>query len=125
MSPKIIMILRILFGLFCLVFGLNKFIGFMPFPEIPGDGGTLMGIYASSGFLKIIGVLEILGGLALIAGKFVPLALSFMAAIMFNAAIFHGLHDAANIVGALVGLILALVLIFGGYKERFSGILGA
>jgi len=125
MSPKITMILRILFGLFCLIFGLNKFIGFMPFPPIPGDGGTLMGIYASSGFMKIIGILEILGGLALIAGKFVPLALTFMTAIMFNAAVFHGLHDPANIVGAMVGLILALVLIFAGYKQRFSGILSA
>ena len=46
----------ILFGVFCLVFGLNKFLGFLEFPSITGDGGRLMGIYFTSGFMKIIGV---------------------------------------------------------------------
>jgi len=122
MNPKITMGIRILFGLFCLIFGLNKFIGFLPFPPIPGDGGTLMGIYATSGFLKIIGILEILGGLALIVGKFVPLALTFMIAIMFNAAIFHLLHDPPNVVGAILGMVLGLILAFA-YKERFADLL--
>ncbi len=124
MNPKITMVTRILFGIFVLIFGLNKFLHFIPFPPIPGDGGTLMGIYATSGFLKIIGVLEILGGLALIAGKFVPLSLVFMIAIMFNAAIFHLLHDPPNVVGALIGLGLGLVLAYA-YRDRFKGILSA
>jgi len=124
MNPKITMGVRILFGLFCLIFGINKFANFMPFPPIPGDGGTLMGIYATSGFMKIIGVIEIIGGLLLIAGKYVPLALTLLIAIMFNAAIFHALHDPANIVGALVGLVLGLVLVFA-YKDRFSSLLSA
>ena len=124
MNPKVTMGLRILFGLFCLVFGLNKFLGFMPFPEIPGDGGTLMGIYATSGFLKIIGVLEILGGLALLLNKFVPLALTFLVAIMFNAFLFHALHDMANIGGAVVGLLLGLILVYAN-KGRFSELLSA
>lgn len=122
MNPKITMGLRILFGLFVLIFGINKFVGFMPFPEIPGDGGVLMGIYASSGFLKIIGVLEIVGGICLLLNKYVPLSLIFMSAIMFNAAAFHGLHDLANIGGAIVGLILSLALIYA-YRERFTSIL--
>lgn len=116
--------IRILFGLFCLIFGVNKFAPFLPMPEIPGDGGTLMGIYATSGFLKIIGALEIIGGLLLIVGKYVPLALTFMIAIMFNAAIFHGLHDAANIGGAIVGLLLGLALVYA-HKDRFSSLLSA
>ena len=124
MNPKVTMGLRILFGAFCLLFGLNKFLGFIAFPPIEGDGGTLMGIYFTSGFLKLIGVLEILGGLALIAGKYVPLALTFMIAIMFNAAIFHALHDMPGIGGAAVGLILGLVLAYA-YKDRFSSLLSA
>lgn len=124
MNPKITMGLRILFGVFCLVFGLNKFLGFMPFPAIPGDGGTLMGIYATSGFLKIIGVLEILGGLALLFNKFVPLALTILVAIMFNAFLFHALHDMANIGGAVLGLLLGLILVYAN-KNRFSDLLSA
>ncbi len=124
MNSKVTMGLRIFFGLFCLIFGLNKFMGFMAFPAIPGDGGTLMGIYATSGFLKLIGILEILGGLALLAGKFVPLALTFMIAIMFNAAVFHLLHDPANAAGGILGLVLGLVLVYA-HKDRFSSLLSA
>ena len=124
MNPKITMGLRILFGLFCLFFGINKFAGFLEFPPIPGDGGTLMGIYATSGFMKIIGILEILGGLMLIVGKYVPLALTLMIAIMFNAAVFHGLHEPATIAGSLIGLLLGLILVYA-YKDRFSSLLSA
>ncbi len=124
MNTKFAMGFRILFGAFMLLFGLNKFLNFLPPLEIPGDGGTLIGIYATSGFLSMIGVLEILGGLALITNKFVPLALTILVAIMFNALVFHILHDPANIGGAAVGLILALVNVFT-HKERFSSTLSA
>ena len=124
MNPKITMGIRILFGVFCLVFGVNKFAGFMPFPEIPGDGGTLMGIYVTSGFMKIVGVIEILGGLALILNKYVPLALTFLIAVMFNATIFHALHDPANIAGAILGLVLGLILVYA-FKDRFKSLLSA
>jgi len=123
MNSNVTMGLRIVFGIFMLVFGLNKFLNFMPFPPIPGDGGTLMGIYFSSGFMKIIGVLEILGGLLLIAGKFVPLALTFMVAILFNAMIFHVLHAPATIIGAIAGMVMSLALVYfnrDGFKSIFS-----
>ncbi len=124
MNPKITMGVRILFGLFVIIFGLNKFLNFMPFPEIPGDGGTLMGIYFTSGFLKLIGILEIIFGIALLANKYVPLALTILVAIMFNAAIFHLLHDPANVGGAIVGLALGLFLIWAN-KDRFTQVMSA
>jgi len=122
MNEKVTMGLRILFGIFCLVFGVNKFANFLPIPEIAGEGGTLFGIYLSSGFLKLIGILEALGGLALIFGKFVPMALVFLVAIMFNAVVFHILHDPAGIGGAIVGLALGVILVFA-HKSRFLSIL--
>jgi len=115
---------RFLFGIFVLVFGLNKFFGFIPIPAIAGDGGTLMGIYATSGFMTIIGILEILGGLALLLNKFVPLALTVLVAIMFNAFIFHVLHDPAGLGGSAVGLVLGLLLVWHN-KERFESLLRA
>ena len=124
MSPKVTMGLRILFGIFVLIFGVNKIINFLPALEIPGDGGVLFGIYESSGFLKIIGVIEIICGLLLLAGKFVPMALVWLTAIMFNAVIFHLLHDIANVGPAVLGLILSLLLVFS-YRKGFSGILSA
>ena len=124
MNSKVVMVLRILFGLFCLVFGLNKFLNFIAFPAIPGDGGTLMTIYATSGFFMLIGVLEILGGLALIINKFVPLALTILVAIMFNALVFHLLHDMAGVGGAALGMILGLVLVYAN-KDKFKDLLSA
>ncbi len=124
MNSTVIMVLRILLGLFLLIFGINKFAGFMEMPAIPGDGGTLMGIYATSGFMSIIGALEIIAGLALLAGKYVPLALTFSVAIMFNAAVFHALHAMGGIGGAVVGLLLSLALVYA-YKDRFKSLLSA
>ena len=124
MNTKVSMGLRILLGLFILIFGLNKFLNFIPIPLTPGDGGELMRIYASSGFFSLIGILEILGGLALLTNKFVPLALTIITAIMFNAAVFHGLHAPEGLGGAAIGLILSLVLVYAN-KERFSSLLSA
>jgi len=122
MNPKITMGVRILFGLLCLIFGIDKFVPFLDVPPIPGDGGELMSIYARSGFLKIIGALEILGGLALLLNKFIPLAVIVMLAIMFNALFIHLLYDPENSIGAIAGLIMGFVLIYAN-KERFSSLL--
>lgn len=124
MNEKVVMGIRILFGLFCLIFGLNKFLNFIPFPPLEGDAAALMGIYASSGFFKIIGILEVLGGLALIVNKYVPLALTILIAIMFNAFIFHALHDMGGIGGAVLGMILGLILVYAN-KDRFKDLLSA
>ena len=124
MNTTISMILRLLLGVFMVTLGINKFFGFIEIPSPPGDGGELMRIYVTSGFLKLIGILEFLGGLALLANKFVPLALTFITAIMFNAAVFHGLHDPAGIGGAAVALGLCLALVYMN-KDCFSSLLRA
>lgn len=124
MNPKVTLALRVLLGLFLLLFGLNKFLNFLPPFPMEGDFGELMGILHTSGFLSLIGVLEVIIGLALLLGKFVPLALIFSVAIMFNAAVFHLLLDPANVGGALIGLVLSLVLVFA-YKPRFLSVLSS
>jgi len=124
MNDKVKMGLRVLLGVAMIVFGANKFGHFMPMPPPEGEWAVLMGSFVSSGFLKLIAVLEIVFGLLLVLGKYVPLALTIIAAIMFNAAVLHGLYDPANIAGALVFLILSLVLVYMN-KDRFSDLLSA
>ncbi len=121
---KLPLAIRILLGLMMFVFGLNKFLDFMPPLVIPGDGGTLMGIYFASGFMKIIGGLEVVFGLALLLNKYVPLALTFLIAILFNATIFHLLHDIANIGPAIGALLMGLYLVYA-HKPRFLSLLSA
>ena len=85
--------LQFLLGGFMVAIGLNKFLVFTETPSPPGDGGELMRIYIDSGFLKLIGVLEIVGGAALLVNRSVGLGLTLIAAIMFNATVFHLFHD--------------------------------
>ncbi len=57
MNPKITMVARYLLGLMLLVFGLNKFINFMPALELPPDAATFFGALMDSGYLMfVIGV---------------------------------------------------------------------
>ncbi len=121
---KLTLAIRVLLGLLMFVFGLNKFLDFMPPLVIPGDGGTLIGIYFASGFMKIIGSLEVVFGLALLLNKYVPLALTFLIAILFNATIFHMLHDLPNIAPAIGGLLMGLYLVYA-HKVRFISLLSA
>ncbi len=111
MKARLILFVQILLGTFCLFFGLNKFFHFMTFPPIAGDGGTLMKIYISSGFMYLIAALEISGGIMLILDKFKGIAVVVLTAILFNALLFHLLFDRQNFMGALVGLAMAVLLI--------------
>ena len=118
MKTRIINIVQTLLGVFMITLGLNKFLVFIEIPNPPGDGGELMRIYITSGFLKLVGILEVIGGLGLLANKFVPINLTLIIAIMFNATLFHAFHDLAGIGAAFLGLILSLVLVVAR-KERF------
>lgn len=125
MTSKIFTIIRYLVGIGMLVFGANKLYSFMPQPEIlPENMNLLMELLVNkSPFMLIIGVLEFFGGLALVLNKYVPLALIFLIAILFNAALFHLFFDeTANAGGAIIFLALCGSLVFAS-KERFKEIL--
>ena len=51
MNAKVLMVIRILFGLFLLAMGLNKFLDFMPPVELSGDAATYM--------MAIMGIVQI------------------------------------------------------------------
>ena len=99
------------------IIGPNKVLVFIEIPKPPGDGGDLMQIYIRSGFLQLVGLLEMLGGIGLLFRKFVPIALTVIIAIMFNATIFHLLHDPSGTGPAALCLLLSIVLVYA-HKER-------
>ncbi|MDB9932796.1 hypothetical protein OAD28_08815 [Flavobacteriales bacterium] len=58
------MVIRILLGLGMIVFGLNKFLEFMPMPEVSPEMGAWMGAIMATGFvMKLVAVIEIVTGL--------------------------------------------------------------
>jgi uncharacterized membrane protein YphA (DoxX/SURF4 family) len=118
MNKTVILVVRILLGAFMVFAGSGKLIG--GDPGMTGEMGQLMETLGSS-YLMVIGGFEVVCGLLLAFGKMIPVALTIITAIMFNAVLFHILkNDASQSAGAAAGLILALVLIFLGYKDRFK-----
>ena len=125
MNSKVTLVLRILLGLMMLIFGLNKFLQFMPMPELPEAAGKFMGALMESGYLmQLVAIVEIVAGVLLLVGKYVPLALVILFPVMLNALLFHVFLDPAGSAGAAVAVILNVVLFFA-YKDRYSSILSA
>ncbi|KAA1247264.1 DoxX family membrane protein [Aquimarina sp. RZ0] len=123
MSTKIILIVRILLGILLIIFGSNKFIGFLPDFEFANpDAGTLFGALATSYILKTVGLIEVIVGLLLVSNKAVPFALILMAPISVNIILFHATLDPANIgPGAFVFLVNSFLIYvnWNVYKPLF------
>ncbi|KZS39674.1 hypothetical protein AWE51_08465 [Aquimarina aggregata] len=95
---KLILALKILLGVMLIIFGSNKFIGFLPDFEFANpEAGILFGALANSYILKTVGLIEVIVGLLLVTNKAVPFALILMAPISVNIILFHGTLDPANI----------------------------
>lgn len=118
-------IVRTLLGLAFVFFGVFPFLTFLPQPPPPpGLAGDYVKVFMTSHYAQVIGAMQFLSGLMLLSGKFVPLGLTILAAILFNIWAFHLLMEPAGIVpGAVATLLWAIV--FWSYRERFAGILSA
>ena len=122
MNSKITMILRLVLGLILLVFGLNKFLHFLPMPPMEGDAAEFMGALGKAGYFPILGILEIGIGLLLVMNKWIGLALVALAPIVVNFLIYHFAHDIAGTGPAAIVAILTIVLIYanwGRFKTLF------
>ena len=124
MNSKVFMVLRILLGLFVLVFGLNKFFHFIPMDAPTGDAGAYFGALMSTKTLTLVAIVEVLAGLALIFNKFGALMAVILMSVAVNAVLFHATLDPGNIAGAAVMLLLNIAVLFG-YKGRYKDILRA
>ena len=116
-------IARVLLGLIFVVFGSNFFLNFIPMPPPPpGLAGDYFKVFAGSGYMYVVGALQLLSGLLLLIGRFVPLALTILAAMIFNILVFHILMDPKGLPMAIVVTVLELFLVWS-YRDRFAGIL--
>src|SRR5437762_13269791 len=83
-------IARILLGLIFVVFGSNAFLHFIPMgPRPPGLAGEYFHAFAASGQVYVIGALQVIAGVLLLIGRFVPLGLTILGAIIVNIWLFH------------------------------------
>jgi putative oxidoreductase len=113
---------RYLLGLMFTVFGLNGFLNFIhqPPPANPLAMQFFVAVSASH-FAAFFFAVQVLGGLLLLSGFFVPLALTLLAAVLYNILAFHLTMAPASIAPALVAAVL-WVLVFLQYRENFKSI---
>lgn len=124
MNSKVFMVIRILLGLFVLVFGLNKFLNFLPAPEVSGDAGAYFGALVSSKTITLVALVEVLAGLALLLNKFGALMAVILMSVSVCAVLFHATLAPEGI-GPALGLLILNVLTLIGYKDRYRDILKA
>ena len=116
-------IARILLGLIFVFFGSNGFLHFLPMPPLPqGVTGEYLHAFFASGYVYVISGFQVVGGLLLLIGRFVPLGLTILAAIIVNIWAFHLLMAPEGLPPAVVVTILELFLVWS-YRASFAGIL--
>jgi putative oxidoreductase len=116
---------RYLLGLIFTVFALNGFLNFIHQPPPPNPVAIQFLVSVSeSHFAAFFFAIQLLGGLLLLSGFFVPLALTVLAAELYNILAFHLTLAPATIAPALVASVL-WVLVFLQYRASFKGIFSA
>jgi uncharacterized membrane protein YphA (DoxX/SURF4 family) len=81
---------RILLGIVFTVFGANGFLHFIPIgPPPAGLAGQYLGALEMSHYLAVVFALELVAGILLLVNRYVPLALTTLAAIIANILLFH------------------------------------
>ncbi len=117
MNSTFTKILRIILGLGLLVFGLNKFIGFMPTPDMPAEAANFISSLQATGYvLYVVAVFEIFVGLLLLINKWVPFALLLLVPISANILLFHLFLDMPDIFQALIIGVINGILIYKYWK---------
>lgn len=115
-------VVRVLLGLMFVVFGSNAFLRFLPMPPLPQNlAGDFLKVFFASGYVYVIGGLQIVGGLLLLIGRFVPLGLTILGAIIVNIIVFHALMAPDGSGPAIVVTVMHLFLVWR-YRSAFAGL---
>ena len=124
MKKKIVMGVRLLMGLIFLVFGLNKFLWFLPPPPVmPAEVQAFFGALMATGyFMKLLATVEVISGAFLLSNFFVPLALTLLAPVVVNILFFHLFMDLSGLPVALVITAMEIFLAYS-YRNHFKTVL--
>jgi putative oxidoreductase len=116
-----VLIARILLGLVFLIFGLDKFIHFIPAQMPPGVAGQFAGILFTTHYLLIIATLETVCGVLFLINRYVPLALTLIGPIIVNILAFGALMAPSGLPPGLIVTVLWFLL-FYHHRAAFAGI---
>lgn len=115
-------IARYLLGLIFLTFGLNGFLHFVPMPPPTGVAAQFFGALFVSKFYVVIFLMQIVPAVLLLVNRYVPLALTILAAVIFNILSFHIFMAPAGLPLAVFVTVLWF-LVASNVRPAFAGIL--
>lgn len=117
MKQKITFVISLIFGLLFIVFGLNKFMNFMPAPEkMPEKMMAVMGAFMQIGWLMpLVGAAEIVGGLLIIFRKTRALGALICFPVMVGIVLTNTVTDTS---GFPIAAVFSILLIWIMYDNR-------
>lgn len=126
MKKNVDNIVRILLGIGLLIFGLDKFLEFVPHNHVMDEDlvTAYHGLLANKFIMPTVGAVEVLSGVFLIIGRYVIVALTAMIPIVVGILGFHLSVDIEGILPGLVagGMLLYLILskraVIGDFIKR-------
>ena len=125
MKTNVYTAIQVIAGLMLVVFGLNKFLSFIPMSAPSAQMGTFMGALFATGYLMtIVAVIEIAAGVSFLLNKYAPLMAVVLMPVMLNAFLAHLFLDPSGIAGALT-LVIFTIIIMIRHKGAYTAILKA
>ena len=119
-----VLIARILLGLEFVLFGLNGFLQFLHMPPPTGVPAQFLGALFVSHYAVPVFALQLIGGLLLLSGRYIPLAITILGAILVNILLFHITMAPSGLPLALITFVL-WIIVFIGVRRAFAGIFAA
>lgn len=115
---RFIFVIRLIYGLFWLVFGLNGFAHFFPTPAAQGEAANFMAALEGVGYvMPLVYVTQILVGILLLAGFYIPLALLMLAPVIGNILLYDLFLNPS---GLAIGIVLLAIYGFLLYACRHA-----
>lgn len=120
MKDKLIISLRFILGLMMLNAGLNKFLHYMPTPEMTEKASALMAAFDASNYmLPMIAVVEIIAALMLFTKKYTALGALLMMIISLNILLFHIFLDNSGLIISSVIVLFNLIVVISEKKKYY------
>lgn len=122
MNSKVVLVLRIVFGLAILFFGSNKLFGFMDPPPPPEAAMGYWAALMTSKTMTVVAIVEVAAGLSLLLNKYGALMMLILMSVSVNAVLYHVTMDQAGIPMGGALLVLNIVMLYV-YKDKYKDLL--
>ena len=118
-----VLISRILLGLIFTFFGANMLFNFLtPPPMPPGPIKDFSTVMSSTHYLYVVGFFQLVPGLLLLVNRYVPLALTVLAAQLVNILTTHILVMRGNGLPMPILVVIMWFIVFWSVRSAFAGI---